>query len=355
MNEKQDAKNQPRSRWPLIALAIGIVVVLIGALVYWLLTRNLQSTDDAYTDGRAVMISPKVGGYVTQLAVTDNQFVHAGDLLVQIEQKDYVAARDQAAGQMKAVAAQLDEARVSFDKAHTTFPAQKRQAEGQLLEARGRLYQAQREYERQSHIDIAATTQQTIDSANAGLKIAEGQVAEAEAQLRQAELVDQNLAQSEAQVRQLEGQLAQQKASLDQAELNLSYTRVTAPHDGWVTRRNVEAGTFLQPGALIMAVVEPEIWITANFKEKELTRMHRDQRVEIKVDAYPDLKLEGHVDSVQSGSGARFSAFPPENATGNFVKIVQRVPVKIIIDRGLDPNAPPLALGLSVIPTVHLE
>ena len=355
MDEKQDREEKPRSKWPLIALGAAVAVALIGALIYWLMTKDQQSTDDAYTDGRAVVISPKVGGYVTQLAVADNQFVHAGDLLVQIEPRDYLAARDQAAGQVTAVSAQLDAARVALDKARTTYPAQLKQAQGQLQEARGRLYQAQREYERQNGIDRDATTQQTIDSANAGLKIAQGQAEEAEAQVQQASLIPENLAQAAAQVKQLEGQLAQQKAALDAAELDLSYTRVVAPHDGWVSRRNVEAGTFLQPGTLIMAIVEPEIWVTANYKESELTRMRPGQRVEIRVDAYPDLKLEGHVDSVQTGSGSRFSAFPPENATGNFVKIVQRVPVKIVIDRGLPQDGPPLALGLSVDPIVYFK
>jgi len=349
-----DDKDHPHSRWPLIALGAGVLVVAIGGLIFWLATKDQETTDDAYTDGRAVVVSPKVGGYVTRLAVTDNQFVHAGDLLVQIEQRDYEASRDQAAGQVVAVAAQLDQARIALDKARTSFPAQMKQAEGQLLEAQGRLYQAERENQRQSRIDRAATTQQNIDSASAGLRIAQGQVEEARAQVAQAALVEQNLAQSTAQVKQLEGQLMQQQAMLDQAELNLGYTRVVAPHDGWVTRRNVENGTFLQPGTAIMAIVEPEMWVTANFKENELDRMRPNQRVKIRIDTHPDLKLEGHVDSIQSGSGARFSAFPPENATGNFVKIVQRVPVKIVIDRGL-PRDTPLALGLSVEPTVYFK
>jgi membrane fusion protein (multidrug efflux system) len=351
----KDKEDKPRSKWPLIALGIAVVIALIGAAIYWFMTKDLQDTDDAYTDGRAVLISPKVGGYVTQLAVNDNQFVHQGDLLVQIEQRDYLAARDQAAGQVIAVAAQLDAARVARDKAGTTYPAQLKQAQGQLLEAKGRLFQAQREYERQNNIDHDATTQQTIDGANASFKIAQGQAEEAEAQVQQASLVRQNLEQADAQVRQLEGQLLQQKAALAAAELDLSYTSIVAPHDGWISRRNVEIGTFLQPGTMILAVVEPEIWITANFKEEELRRMRPGQRVGIRVDAYPNLKLEGHVDSLQSGSGSRFSAFPAENATGNFVKIVQRVPVKIVIDRGLPPDAPPLALGLSVTPTVYFK
>ncbi|MDP9096836.1 MAG: efflux RND transporter periplasmic adaptor subunit, partial [Pseudomonadota bacterium] len=132
------------------------------------------------------------------------------------------------------------------------------------------------------------------------------------------------------------------------------FTRVTAAQDGWVTRRNVEQGNYLQPGMQIMALVTPDIWVTANFKETELGRMHRGQKVDIEVDAYPNLKLKGHVDSIQLGSGSKLSAFPAENATGNFVKIVQRVPVKIVIDDGLNSDER-LPLGISVVPTVLLK
>ena len=150
---------------------------------------------------------------------------------------------------------------------------------------------------------------------------------------------------------QLTGQVDQAKAQLEQAELNLSYTVVKADHDGWVTKRNAEAGNYVTPGQQIFSIVSPEIWITANFKETQLDLMRPGQSVKIKVDAYPGLNLRGHVDSIQLGSGSKFSAFPAENATGNYVKIVQRVPVKIIIDSGLDPTLP-LPLGISVAPVV---
>ncbi len=143
-------------------------------------------------------------------------------------------------------------------------------------------------------------------------------------------------------------------ARLDQAALELSWTKVTAPQDGWVTKRNVEMGNYVQAGQAVMALVTPDVWITANFKESQLDRMRVGQKVDISVDAYPDLKLTGHVDSIQRGSGSRFTAFPAENATGNFVKVVQRVPVKIVIDSGLEPGLA-LPLGVSVEPTVRLK
>ena len=349
----REQQDPPRTRWPLIALAVVIVLAAIAGVTWWYLTKDQESTDDAYTDGRAIMIAPHVAGYVTTLAVNDNQFVHKGDLLVGVERRDYVAARDQAAGQLAGAKAQLDNARVALDKERTTAPAQLAQAQGQLQQVRGQLYQAEREFRRQHAIDRAATSEQNIDASTAGLQSIQGQVQQAEAQVRQASLIQQDIAQAEAQVRQLEGQVAQAQASLDQAEINLGYTRIVAPEDGWITKRNVEAGNYLQPGAQIMAIVVPEVWVTANYKETQLNRMRANQKVTIRVDSYPDLRLEGHVDSVQLGSGTKFTAFPPENATGNFVKIVQRVPVKIMIDTGLDP-AFPLPLGLSVEPTVRL-
>jgi membrane fusion protein (multidrug efflux system) len=155
-------------------------------------------------------------------------------------------------------------------------------------------------------------------------------------------------------VQQRQAQVEQAKASLVQAELNLSYTEIRAPQDGRITRRNVDYGTFVQAGQQVFYIVSNDLWITANFKETQLGRMRVGQRVDVDVDAYPDMKLSGHIESIQGGSGARFSAFPAENATGNFVKIVRRVPVKILIDRGIEGKAP-LPIGLSVTPTVDLK
>lgn len=170
----------------------------------------------------------------------------------------------------------------------------------------------------------------------------------------QSEPVPQRIGEADTQVGQLTGQVEQAQARLKQALLNLSWTVVTAPQDGWITKRNVEVGNYVAPGQQIFSVVAPEVWITANFKETQLDRMRRGQSVAIKLDAFPHLDLRGHVDSVQLGTGAKFTAFPPENATGNFVKIVQRVPVKIVIDQGLQPDVP-IPLGVSAVPTVTVR
>ena len=176
----------------------------------------------------------------------------------------------------------------------------------------------------------------------------------AEAQVTQNSPVPQRIGETDAQVGQLKGQVEQAQARLDQANLNLSWTVVAAPQDGWITKRNVEKGTYVAPGQQIFSIVAPEVWVTANFKESQLADMRKGQPVKVKIDAYPALDLRGHVDSIQLGSGSKFTAFPPENATGNFVKVVQRVPVKIVIDSGLNPNIP-LPLGISVEPTVTVR
>ena len=352
----KDAGKQTKRRSPVvwIILALVLIAAIIGGVIYWLSTRNLETTDDAYTDGRAIMVAPKVSGYVLDLAVNDNQFVHAGDLLVQIDPRDYITARDRSRANLEIAQAQERSAKLASEVAQKNFPARLAQAQAQLDTAKAQLFQAQTDYNRQHRVARSATTQQAVDQSTAALQQAQAQVQSAQASVQQAEPVKQNVGQTLQQVSQIQGQVDQARAQLAQDELNLSYTRVVAPQDGWVTRRNVEKGNYLSAGTQIMALVSPQVWVTANFKETQLNRMRAGQPVDINVDAYPGLKLKGHVDSVQLGSGSRFSAFPAENATGNFVKIVQRVPVKVDIDSGLDPNLP-LPLGVSVEPTVNVK
>jgi membrane fusion protein (multidrug efflux system) len=353
--DKSDGTGKKRrSPLPWIILGLVIIVAAVVGGVWWWSTKDLQSTDDAYTDGRVVTIEPKVSGYVTLLGVTDNQLLHTGELIIQIDPRDFIAARDQARGVLEVAQAQLRNARLGAEIAKKNFPARLAQAQAQLAQAQAQLFNAQTEYKRQHSVARAATTQQNIDQSTANLRTAEANVAAAEAAVEEAAPVPQNIGQSQQQVSQVQGQVQEAQAQLDQAELNLSYARLVAPQEGWVTRRNVERGTYVTAGTAILDLVSPDVWVTANFKETQLNRMRPGQLVDISVDAYPGLKLKGHVDSIQLGSGARFSAFPAENATGNFVKIVRRVPVKIDIDSGLDPNIP-LPLGISVNPTVHLK
>ena len=349
--EKPDAEKKPRSPLIWIVLGIGALIAIGGGTYYWYSTKDQESTDDAFTDGDAITIAPKIAGYVTELNVTDNQPVHAGDILLRIDQRDYVAARDQAKGVFEAAEAQLASSKSATEVARKNFPARLQSAQAQRDSARAGLIKAQNDAKRQRDVAAGATTQTAIDQANAALLQAQANLAQAEAAVTEAEPVQANISQSTAQISQITGQLDQARAQLAQAEINLTYTVISAPQDGWVTKRNVERGSYEAAGASVMSLVTPNVWVTANFKESQLDRMRKGQKVDIAVDAYPNLKLRGHIDSLQLGTGSKFTAFPPENATGNFVKIVQRVPVKIVIDEGLDPNLP-LPLGISVTPTV---
>ncbi len=353
--EKADEEARQKRR-PLV-ISIGVVIVLLliaGGLYYWLTTRNLESTDDAYTDGRAITIASQVSGVVLSLAVNDNQFVKKEQLLIHIDPRQYVNDRDQAEGVLATAKAQYEGQRLAAEVARKNFPAQLEQAQAQLTNARANLVRAEADYERQRSLPKPATSQQEVDAATAALKQAQAQVALADAQVTQNSPVPQRIGETDAQVGQLKGQVEQAQARLDQANLNLSWTLVKAPKDGWITKRNVEAGNYITAGQQIFSIVAPEVWITANFKESQLADMRPGQPVRIRIDAYPSLDLRGHVDSIQLGSGSKFTAFPPENATGNFVKVVQRVPVKIVIDSGLNPDIP-LPLGISAEPTVTVR
>jgi membrane fusion protein, multidrug efflux system len=353
---KDKADDAKAKRRPTVFIIGGIVlaVLAIGGIYYWLSTRNIESTDDAYTDGRAITIAPQVSGTVVSLDVTDNEFVKQGQPLIHIDPRQYRIDREQAEGALATAKAQYLGQQYGLEIAKKNFPAQLEQANAQLLNAKAAREKAQADYDRQKALPKAATSQQEVDAADAALKQSEAQVALAEAQVTQNSPVPQRIGETDAAVGQLKGQVEQSQARLDQADLNLSWTIVTAPQDGWITKRNVEKGNYVAPGQQLFSIVAPEVWITANFKESQLADMRAGQHVTIKVDAYPNLKLEGHVDSIQLGSGSKFTAFPPENATGNFIKIVQRVPVKIVIDKGLDPKIP-LPLGISVEPTVTVR
>jgi membrane fusion protein, multidrug efflux system len=338
----------------LIVGAVVLILLVLGGLYYWITTRGIEDTDDAYTDGRAITIAPQVSGAVISLDVNDNQFVKQGQPLIHIDPRQYQIDREQAEGALATAQAQYRGQQYGLEVAKKNFPAQLEQAKAQLENAKATKARTQADYDRQKALPKAATSQQDVDAAEAALKQAEAQVALADAQVTQNSPVTERVGETDAAVGQLKGQVEQAQARLDQANLNLSWTVVKAPQDGWITKRNVEKGNYVAPGQQIFSIVATEVWITANFKESQLVNMRPGQHVAIRIDAYPQLRLEGHVDSIQLGSGSKFTAFPPENATGNFIKIVQRVPVKIVIDKGLDPNIP-LPLGISVSPKVSVQ
>jgi membrane fusion protein (multidrug efflux system) len=351
-----DAKKNgaPRSKKPLIIVAIVVVVAAIIAGIVWFARRNDVTTDDAYTDGNVVTMVPKVSGYVVALYVDDNSLVKKGDLLLRIDPRDYLTARAQAEAQLAVAKAQLRSAQDAFAIARVQYPAQLLSAEAQQQAARAAAALAEQSYRRQHEVDQRATTQQNIDASTSQQLSSSADLKSAAAQVTIARLVPEQLQQAASTIAEREAQVQQAEAQLAQAELDLGYTEVRAPSDGFITMRSAQLGSYLASGQTMFLIVTPEIWVTANFKESQLGRMRVGDPVDIQVDAYTALELRGHVQSIQYGSGSRFSAFPAENATGNYVKIVQRVPVKIVIDRGLDPGRP-LPLGLSVDPVVHVR
>lgn len=345
-----------RKRRPAAGIAFVLVLAALaaGGYFYWRMNVGFETTDDAFIDGRAIGVASEVAGKVASLDVSDNRFVHKGQPLLHIDARQYEHDRDLAKGALDAAQSQHEGFAYGVDIARKNFPALLEQAKAQLASAEATRQRAQSDYTRQRNLPKDATTQQEVDAAAAALAVAEAQVATAKAQVVLSEPAPQRIAQAETQVGQQNGQIEQAEARLAQAELNLERTLVVAPTDGWITKRNVEAGDYVAPGQPLMSIVAPEVWVTADFKENQLDHMRPGQPATIGVDAYPSLALEGHVDSIQRGTGSKFTAFPPENATGNFVKIVQRVPVKIVIDSGLDANLA-LPLGLSVAPRVKVQ
>jgi membrane fusion protein (multidrug efflux system) len=353
--DKKDGQDdkKPRSKLPLVILAVVVVVAAIVGFIVWFAQRNDVSTDDAYTDGNVVTMVPKVSGYVVGLYVNDNSRVRKGDLLLKIDPRDYQTAVAQALAQLALAKAELRSAQEAYRIARVQYPAQLAQARAQQDSAAASLQDADASFRRQHEVDQRATTQESIDQSTSQQKSAASSLESARAQVRIASLVPQQIAQAALMVTQREAAVQQAQAQLDQANLNLSYTEVRAPTDGFITMRSAQYGSYLTTNQTMFLIVTPDVWVTANFKESQIGRMRIGDGVDVEVDAYSAVKLHGHVQSIQYGTGSRFSAFPAENATGNFVKIVQRIPVKIVIDSGMDPNRP-LPIGLSVDPVVHL-
>jgi membrane fusion protein (multidrug efflux system) len=324
-----------------------VLVVATGGYLYWDDSRHFESTDDAFIAARNFAIAPKVSGYVVAVPVTDNQHVAAGDVIARIDDRDYRVALAQADAQVAAAQANIQ----NIDAQTAVQQAQVSQSQAQLEQTQAGLVFAQEQAAR--YQDLAQRGAGSVQNAQqysssllqqqAALKTAEAAVTAAERQV----------AASKAQRETAEANLAQAKAQRDQAELNLSYTIVTAAQPGRVVNLTAAVGQFASAGTNLTMFVPDEIWVDANFKETQLDAMRPGQPAEIEIDAYPERVLHGHVASVQPGSGPAFSLLPPENATGNYVKIVQRVPVKIVFDN--PPADIALGPGMSVVPTVRID
>jgi membrane fusion protein (multidrug efflux system) len=270
----------------------ALIALIIGGITLYIYSSHYESTDDAFIDAHIIPISPKVAGQVLAVHVNDNQAVKAGDPLLEIDPRDYAA---------------------------------------KLSEQRGK-----------------------VAAADAEARRAASDAKRYEQIFRQDEISQQQLDNAQAAATAAQATLAKERGALEQAELNLSYAKISAPEDGRVTKKSVEPGSYVQVGQTLFLIVPEHVWVTANFKETQLTHMQPGQEVTSKVDSYPGRAFTGHVESIQSGTGERFSVLPPENATGNYVKVVQRIPVKILIDTPPDP-AFRLAPGMSVVPSVRVK
>jgi len=390
----------------LIAVA---VVLLIGAGVWYWLTRGRESTDDAQIDSHVAQVSARVAGTIVKIAVDDNRTVDAGAILVDLDPRDYQVAVDRAR-------AELADAEAAAQAAQTSVPITSTTASSNITTARGGVTQAQsaivaaehevaaararltaaqakqreaeanatkatRDVERlrgllakdevsQQQFDAAAaaadaqraaadSTRSQVAEAEAGVPAAESKLRQARAaeeqahaELQSAQTAPQQVLATKARASAAEARAQQARANLAQAELNLQYATVKAPLRGVVSRKGINVGQVVQAGQPLLAIVDIDnVWVTANFKETQLQNMRPGQSASVDVDAYGGREYKGKIDSIAGATGARFSLLPPENATGNFVKVVQRVPVKIVLDPGQDPDHL-LRPGMSVTPTV---
>lgn len=399
-------RRRPQAKWFLLG---GALAALIAGAAVWHYFAIRETTDDAQIDGHINPTSARVGGTVTQVLVDDNQSVQAGDVLVELDPRDYQVAleraqADLANAQAAAAAARtgvpittrttgsnvstsqakVEEARAGLAAAQQEVEAaraQEKALQAQLAEAQAKYTLAARDLQRMqqlvakdiisqqqydaavaaekaSHASVAsaqaeaARSTQAVAVAGSRLVQARAQLSERQAELRAAETAPEQISVMRAHASAAEAQVMEAQAALDQARLNLQYTTVRAPVSGRVSKKTVERGQVVQPGQPLMAIIPLEdIWVTANFKETQLKNMRPGQAAIISVDAYGARKYKGHVDSLAAATGEKFSLLPPENATGNYVKVVQRVPVKIVFEKGQDLHHQ-LRPGMSVVATV---
>ncbi len=320
-----------RRRMVLVVTAL-LIAALVGLVVWWVNAGHYETTDDAFIDARTVQISAQVSAAIVEVPVTDNQLVEAGAVLVRLDDRDFKAQLDQSKANI-----------VNIDAQIAAQQARVEQAEKQAAESQANLTFAQQQERR--YTDLVSKGAVTVEQAQqyaSGLRQAQANFSAAE----------RNFVVTQKQLPVLQAQRQQAVAQLEIAEANFSRIVITAPIAGRVTQLAATKGNYAAVGQALMMFVPREVWVTANFKETQLTGVRPGAPVDISIDTYPNRTFKGHVDSIQAGSGTAFSLLPAENATGNFVKIVQRVPVKIVFDQPPDVLLGP---GMSVVPSVKIR
>lgn len=323
--EVKDEKVKGKKRKIFACVAI-LAVILAG--FYIAHEMHFQSTDDAYVETTTVSVSPRVSGQIEDVLIKDNQFVKEGDLVAVIDDADYVVRFEQADANYE---------RIKFDQSN---------AKANLVAAQSNIDLAKKDLERYKNLyEQGAVSKQTFDSAQVKYDSAVASLTQA----KQSLITDEN-GKTVA-----DANLRTAKAARDKAELDLSYTKIYAPQSGTVSSRRVEKGMFVTAGSPLFTLVPEEVWVVANFKENQLKDMKPGQPVDIKIDTYPNKVFKGKIDSIQRASGAKSSLFPPENAVGSFVKIVQRIPVKIVFTEEIDTDKYNIVPGMSVVPKVKVK
>jgi len=328
MSEEIKEKTLPVKKRYIFTFLIVVGIILGAYYIYNIL--GYQSTDDAYVETTTVSVSPKVAGQIDKVLVIDNQPVKKGDVVAIIDQEDYKV--------------KLAQAQASYDRAILN----QNNAHANLNAANSEIELAQRDVERYENLYKAgAVSKQTLDKAKNNLESVK-----ARQMIAEQSIFSSNPAQNS---KVADADLNVLKAQLDAAKLAMKYTEIIAPIDGTVSNKRVEVGMMVQPGTPLFVIVPNETWIVANYKETQLEKMKIGQEVDIKIDTYPHKVFKGRVDSIQRASGAKSSLFPPENAVGSFVKIVQRIPVKIVFTEDIDTDKYTIIPGMSVVPKVNIR
>ncbi len=330
-----------------IVPTITAILFLIAGIYFLIHSIHFQETDDAFVEGHIVSVAPRVSGPVLKLLVDDNQHVKKGDLILEIDPKDYEVALAQKEAKLAEAKAGLNIAEKEINQATAGL----KQSTEDITSTSSKLDFAKKDYKRYSDMyKEGISSKQEYDSSKTGLTVA---AANHKAAIEKQKASESMLQSSKAKKSAAEAEIKRLEAEVEEAKLNLSYTKIYAPEEGLITNRSVEQGNYVQIAQPLLAIVPEKMWIVANFKETQLTNMHPGQPVEIKVDTYPGKKFKGKVDSIQRATGAKASLFPPENAVGSYVKIVQRVPVKIVFTEDISNyNIVP---GMSVVPEVKVK
>lgn len=358
MSAPQEGKMEPPHKQPprnvrkLLLIGAAVIVVGLGAKFgwhYWTVGRFQESTDDAYVKADSTIVAPKVSGYVREVLVADNQPVRANQPLAKIDDRDYVVALEQAKADVAAAQADIENIVASLDQQQAAIA----QAQSTVSVDQASLKFAQQDNERYG----ALATQGAGSVQNAQQAVSKLDIAKATLQRDEGAVVSaqKQVGVLQAQLAKMNAALARDKAIQDQAELNLGYTTIVSPVDGVVGNRTLRVGQYVQSGTQLMAVVPvDDVYVIANFKETQLTDVKKGQPVDIAVDTFPGVALTGRVDSIAPASGQEFALLPPDNATGNFTKIVQRIPVKVVLNNGSKLTGL-LRPGMSVTPTINLK